>query len=49
MANAGIIDDGLFPQLTEAQFGRVLDTNLTGAFRCASRASHSMLRGGWVG
>ncbi|WP_027644463.1 3-oxoacyl-ACP reductase FabG [Salinispora oceanensis] len=47
VANAGIIDDGPFPQLTEAQFGRVLDTNLTGAFRCASRASHSMLREGW--
>jgi 3-oxoacyl-[acyl-carrier protein] reductase len=33
--------------MSEEQFTRVLDTNLTGAFRCAKRASTKMLRARW--
>ena len=39
VANAGITDDTLLMRMTEEQFDRVLDTNLTGAFRCAKRAA----------
>src|SRR3954463_10234163 len=31
VANAGITDDTLLMRMSEEQFGRVLDTNLTGA------------------
>jgi len=47
VANAGITDDTLLLRLSEDQFTRVLDTNLTGAFRCAKRASSKMLRAKW--
>ncbi|MEU6073523.1 3-oxoacyl-ACP reductase FabG [Micromonospora sp. NPDC047074] len=47
VANAGITDDTLLLRMTEDQFTRVLDTNLTGAFRCAKRASGKMLRAKW--
>ncbi len=47
VANAGITDDTLIMRMSEEQFTRVLDTNLTGAFRCAKRASTRMLRGKW--
>ncbi|WP_229400008.1 beta-ketoacyl-ACP reductase [Micromonospora okii] len=47
VANAGITDDTLIMRMSEEQFTRVLDTNLTGAFRCASRASKKMLRARW--
>ncbi|MEO3780783.1 3-oxoacyl-ACP reductase FabG [Micromonospora sp. B11E3] len=47
VANAGINDDTLLMRMTEEQFVRVLDTNLTGAFRCAKRASPKMLRAKW--
>jgi 3-oxoacyl-[acyl-carrier protein] reductase len=47
VANAGITDDTLLVRMTEEQFLRVLDTNLTGAFRCAKRASMKMLRAKW--
>ncbi|MFR9778328.1 3-oxoacyl-ACP reductase FabG [Micromonospora sp. MS34] len=47
VANAGITDDTLLMRMSEEQFTRVLDTNLTGAFRCAKRASTKMLRGKW--
>jgi 3-oxoacyl-[acyl-carrier protein] reductase len=47
VANAGINDDTLLMRMTEEQFIRVLDTNLTGAFRCAKRASSKMLRARW--
>jgi 3-oxoacyl-[acyl-carrier protein] reductase len=33
--------------MTEDQFSRVLDTNLTGAYRVAKRAAKSMLRARW--
>ncbi|MGH3647898.1 MAG: 3-oxoacyl-ACP reductase FabG [Micromonosporaceae bacterium] len=44
VANAGITDDTLLLRMSEEQFGRVIDTNLTGAFRCAKRAASKMLR-----
>ncbi|WP_067690765.1 3-oxoacyl-ACP reductase FabG1 [Nocardia jejuensis] len=47
IANAGITDDMLFTLMSEEQFERTLDTNLTGAFRVAKRASRSMLRARW--
>src|SRR3954471_18217494 len=47
VANAGITDDTLIMRMSEEQFTRVLDTNLTGAFRVAKRASTKMLRAKW--
>jgi 3-oxoacyl-[acyl-carrier protein] reductase len=47
VANAGITDDTLLMRMSEEQFGRVLDTNLTGAWRCARRAATKMVRGRW--
>ncbi|BCJ50854.1 beta-ketoacyl-ACP reductase [Actinoplanes sp. NBRC 14428] len=47
VANAGITDDTLLMRMSEDQFTRVIDTNLTGAFRCAKRASTKMLRARW--
>jgi beta-ketoacyl ACP reductase len=44
VSNAGIIDDTLLLRMAEEQFSRVLDTNLTGAYRVAKRAARSMLR-----
>ncbi|MFG3558219.1 3-oxoacyl-ACP reductase FabG [Micromonospora sp. NPDC047557] len=47
VANAGMTDDTLLLRMTEEQFTGVLDTNLTGAFRVAKRASGKMLRAKW--
>ncbi|MBX6723172.1 MAG: SDR family NAD(P)-dependent oxidoreductase, partial [Dactylosporangium sp.] len=47
VANAGVNDDTLLLRMSEEQFGRVLDTNLTGAWRCAKRAAMKMLRARW--
>ncbi|MET8353924.1 MULTISPECIES: 3-oxoacyl-ACP reductase FabG [unclassified Micromonospora] len=47
VCNAGITDDTLLLRMSEEQFTGVLDTNLTGAFRCAKRASGKMLRARW--
>ncbi|GGG09765.1 3-oxoacyl-[acyl-carrier-protein] reductase FabG [Rhodococcoides trifolii] len=47
VANAGITDDTLLMRMTEDQFTRVLDANLTGAFRVAKRANRAMLRARW--
>jgi NAD(P)-dependent dehydrogenase (short-subunit alcohol dehydrogenase family) len=47
VANAGITDDTLLLRMSDEQFQRVLDTNLTGTFRCAKRASGKMLRAKW--
>ena len=44
VANAGITADTLLMRMSDDDFGSVLDTNLTGAFRCARRASKGMLR-----
>lgn len=47
VANAGITEDTLLMRMSEEQFGAVLDTNLTGAFRCAKRAITKMVRARW--
>ena len=47
VANAGVTDDTLMLRMSEEQFGRVLDTNLTGAWRCAKRAATKMIRARW--
>ena len=44
VANAGITDDGLLMRMSEDQFERVLNTNLTGAFRVTKRAVPKMVR-----
>jgi 3-oxoacyl-[acyl-carrier protein] reductase len=44
VANAGITRDGLLMRMSDEDFGAVVDTNLTGAFRCARRASKGMIR-----
>jgi NAD(P)-dependent dehydrogenase (short-subunit alcohol dehydrogenase family) len=44
VANAGITDDALMLRMSEEQFERVVQTNLTAAWRCAKRASSKMLR-----
>jgi 3-oxoacyl-[acyl-carrier protein] reductase len=47
VSNAGITDDQLLLRMSEESFERVLDTNLTAAYRLAKRASRSMLRAKW--
>jgi NAD(P)-dependent dehydrogenase (short-subunit alcohol dehydrogenase family) len=42
VANAGITDDTLIMRMTDEQFDRVIDTNLTGAFLCAQAAYRAM-------
>ncbi|MGQ4537303.1 3-oxoacyl-ACP reductase FabG [Dermabacteraceae bacterium P7074] len=44
VANAGITDDQLLLRMGEESFANVLDTNLTGPFRCVKRAIRGMLR-----
>lgn len=44
VANAGITRDTLLLRMSEDDFAHVLDTNLTGSFRVAKRASRGMLR-----
>lgn len=44
VSNAGITDDTLLMRMSEEQFSRVVDANLTGAYRVAKRATKSMLR-----
>ena len=44
VANAGITDDTLLLRMSEESFQRVLDANLTGAFRVAKRATPAMLK-----
>jgi NAD(P)-dependent dehydrogenase (short-subunit alcohol dehydrogenase family) len=44
VANAGITDDTLLLRMSEESFTRVLDTNLTGAYRVAKRAAAGMLK-----
>lgn len=44
VANAGITKDTLLMRMSDDDFDAVLDTNLTGAFRCARRASKGMIR-----
>jgi 3-oxoacyl-[acyl-carrier protein] reductase len=47
VSNAGITDDTLLMRMAEEQFTRVIDANLTGAYRVAKRASRHMLRARW--
>jgi len=44
VANAGITADTLLLRMSEEDWSSVIDTNLTGSFRLAKRASKSMLR-----
>ncbi len=44
VANAGVTKDGLLMRMSDEDWETVLDTNLTGAFRCARRASTGMIR-----
>ena len=39
VSNAGITDDGLLMRMSEESFTRVVDANLTGAYRVAKRAT----------
>ncbi|MEO6956751.1 MAG: beta-ketoacyl-ACP reductase [Antricoccus sp.] len=47
VANAGITDDTLLLRMSEDQFSRVIDANLTGSYRVAKRAAAKMLRARW--
>jgi 3-oxoacyl-[acyl-carrier protein] reductase len=44
VANAGITDDTLLLRMSEESFTRVVDANLTGAYRVAKRAAGGMLK-----
>ena len=44
VANAGITSDTLLLRMSEDDWASVIDTNLTGSFRLAKRASKGMLR-----
>ena len=47
ISNAGITEDTLLLRMKEDQFDRVIDANLTGAYRVAKRAASKMLRARW--
>ena len=47
VTNAGITDDTLLMRMSEESFTKVIDTNLTGSWRCAKRATPKMLRARW--
>lgn len=47
VANSGVTKDTLILRMNDAEWDLVIDTNLKGAFRCAKRASRSMLRRRW--
>ena len=42
--NAGVTRDGLAMRMSDEDWQQVLDTNLTGAFRCARAAMRGMIR-----
>jgi len=44
VANAGIVDDTPFLDLTEAEFDRILSVNLKGTFLCAQAAARQMVK-----
>jgi beta-ketoacyl ACP reductase len=44
VSNAGVSADAFLIRMTEERFEKVIDTNLTGAFRVVQRASRSMQR-----
>jgi 3-oxoacyl-[acyl-carrier protein] reductase len=45
--NAGVRHDGLAIRMPDAEWQEVVDTNLTGAFRCTRRALNDMLSARW--
>src|SRR5256885_4964182 len=47
VANAGITEDTLLLRMSEEQWAKVLETNLTGSWRGAKRATGKMLRAKW--
>ncbi|MFI5838195.1 beta-ketoacyl-ACP reductase [Catenuloplanes sp. NPDC051500] len=47
VANAGMTADTLLLRMTDEQFTDVIETNLTGAFRVAKRATAKMVRARW--
>ncbi|MET8573375.1 SDR family oxidoreductase [Streptomyces sp. NPDC005012] len=47
VSNAGVTDDAPVGGMTDDSFTRVVDTNLTGAFRLARAVSGPMLRARW--
>ncbi|MBP2478275.1 3-oxoacyl-[acyl-carrier protein] reductase [Crossiella equi] len=47
VSNAGIIDDVLLMRMSEESFTKVVDANLTGAYRVAKRAAAGMLKKRW--
>jgi 3-oxoacyl-[acyl-carrier protein] reductase len=47
VSNAGITDDTLLMRMKEEQFTRVLEANLSGAYRVAYRAARGMLKQRW--
>ena len=44
MSNAGMNKDGLLLRMSEDDFTRVIDANLTAAYRVTKRAAQGMLR-----
>jgi 3-oxoacyl-[acyl-carrier protein] reductase len=44
VSNAGVTDDTLLMRMSEESFTRVVDANLTGAYRVARRATPGMLK-----
>ncbi|MCU1647390.1 MAG: mabA [Nocardia sp.] len=44
VANAGIVDNTLLMRMSEDSFTKVIDANLTGAWRVAQRANRNMLK-----
>lgn len=44
VANAGVTFDMLIMRMSEEQFQKVIDVNLTGVFRVAKRASRNMIK-----
>lgn len=47
VSNAGMTDDQLLLRMSEESFEKVVDTNLTAAYRVAKRASRAMLKARW--
>lgn len=47
VANAGVVRDQLLLRMSDDDFDTVMATNLAGAWRCARRASRSMIRNRW--
>jgi 3-oxoacyl-[acyl-carrier protein] reductase len=44
VANAGVTKDQLMLRMSDEEWDATIDTNLTGAFRCARRAAMGMVR-----